>query len=69
MPKKEHVATLKMLIEMYECDLDILKNELRLREQGTTAGKTAGVERVLRDIDDVKHRLRAYVALVGELRL
>ena len=55
-----------MLIEMYERDLGILKNELRLREQGTTATKTAGVERVLLDIDDVKHRLQAYVALVGE---
>ena len=66
MPNKDHVATLKMLIEMYERDLDILKNELRPREQGTTAGKTAGVDRVLRDINDVKHRLQAYVALVGE---
>ena len=66
MPKKDHVATLKMLIELYERDLDILKNELRLREQGTTAGKTAGVDRVLRDINDIKHRLQAYVALVGE---
>ncbi|MGA9443459.1 MAG: hypothetical protein WBV18_08585 [Methyloceanibacter sp.] len=66
MSKKDHVATLKILIEMYERDLDILKNELRLREEGTTASKTAGVERVLRDIDDVKHRLQAYVALVGE---
>lgn len=66
MPRKDHVATLKMLIEMYERDLDILKNELRLREQGITAGKTAGVDRVLRDINDVKHRLQAYVALVGE---
>ncbi|MEM8575374.1 MAG: hypothetical protein AAGF48_12160 [Pseudomonadota bacterium] len=66
MPNNDHVATLKMLIEMYERDLDILKNELRLREQGTTARKTAGVERVLLDIDDVKHRLQAYVALVGE---
>lgn len=66
MPKKDHVATLKMLIEMYERDLDILKNELRLREQGTTASRTAGIERVLGDIDDVKHRLQAYVALVGE---
>ena len=66
MPRKDHVSTLKMLIEMYERDLDILKNELRLREEGTTASKTAGVERVLRDIDDVKHRLQAYVALVGE---
>jgi hypothetical protein len=66
MPKTDHVTTLKMLIEMYERDLDILKNELRLRERGMTASKTAGVERVLRDIDDVKHRLQAYVALVGE---
>jgi len=66
MSKKDHVATLKILIEMYERDLDILKNELRLREEGTTASKTAGVERVLSDIDDVKHRLQAYVALVGE---
>ena len=66
MSKKDHVATLKILIEMYERDLDILKNELRLRQEGTTASKTAGVERVLRDIDDVKHRLQAYVALVGE---
>ena len=66
MPKNDHVATLEMLIEMYERDLDILKNELRLREQGTTASRTAGIERVLGDIDDVKHRLQAYVALVGE---
>ena len=66
MLRKDHVSTLKMLIEMYERDLGILKNELRLREQGTTATKTAGVERVLLDIDDVKHRLQAYVALVGE---
>ncbi|MGD8422154.1 MAG: hypothetical protein PVJ46_02935 [Methyloceanibacter sp.] len=65
MSKDDHVIALRMLIEMYERDLDILKNELRLREQGTTASKTAGVERVLRDIDDVKHRLQAYVALVG----
>jgi hypothetical protein len=66
MPKDDHATSLKMLIQMYERDLDILKNELRLREQGTTASKTAGVERVLRDIDDVKHRLQAYVALVGK---
>ena len=65
MSKDDHVIALRMLIEMYERDLDILKNELRLREQGTKASKTAGVERVLRDIDDVKHRLQAYVALVG----
>ena len=65
MSKDDHVIALRMLIEMYERDLDILKNELRLREKGTTASKTAGVERVLCDIDDVKHRLQAYVALVG----
>ena len=65
MSKDDHVIALRMMIEMYERDLDILKNELRLREQGTTASKTAGVERVLRDIDAVKHRLQAYVALVG----
>ncbi len=66
MPKDDHATSLKMLIQMYERDLDILKNELRLREQGTTASKTAGVERVLRDIDDVKQRIQAYVSLVGK---
>lgn len=67
MPKlnQSHVATLKAIIAIYEEDLETLKRELRVREQGTIPGTKAEIERVLARVGEVKHRLQAYLS-VGE---
>ena len=58
----KQMATLKTIIGIYEEDLETLKRVLRLKEQGTTVSK-AEIERVLARVDEVKHRLQAYLGL------
>ena len=62
---ESQMATLKAIIGMYEEDLETLKRQLRLREQGTISGSKAEIERVLARVGEVKHRLQAYLN-VGE---
>jgi hypothetical protein len=58
----KQMATLKTIIGIYEEDLETLKRVLRLKEQGTTVSK-AEIERVLARVNEVKHRLQAYLGL------
>jgi hypothetical protein len=53
-------ATLKVIIGLYEQNLDALKTELRLRKEGKVRGSTRQIDRVLADMQDVERRLRDY---------
>jgi hypothetical protein len=59
------VMTLKAIIAIYEEDLETLRRELRLREQGTIPSTKGEIERILVRVGEVKHRLQAYLS-VGE---
>ena len=57
------VMTLKAIIAIYEEDLETLRRELRLREQGTIPSTKGEIERILVRVGEVKHRLQAYLSV------
>jgi hypothetical protein len=63
-PNEHQLATLKVLVEQCQRDLDTLRTELRLRQQGVITRSKDDLVRVEKNIGELTHRIRDYINML-----
>jgi hypothetical protein len=63
-PNEHQLATLKVLVEQCQRDLDTLGTELRLRQQGVITRSKDDLVRVEKNIGELTHRIRDYINML-----
>ena len=64
-PNENQLATLKVLVEQCQRDLDTLGTDLRLREQGVIRSSKDDLVRVEKNIGELTHRIREYINMLS----
>lgn len=63
-PNEHQLATLKVLVEQCQRDLDTLGTELRLRQQGVITRNKDDLVRVEKNIGELTHRIREFINML-----
>jgi hypothetical protein len=65
-PNEHQLATLKVLVEQCQRDLDTLGNEVRLRQRGVITRSKGDLVRVEKNIGELTHRIREYINILEQ---
>ena len=65
-PNANQLATLKVLVEQCQRDLDTLGTDLRLRQKGVIRSSKGDFVRVEKNIGELTHRIREYINMLEQ---
>ena len=65
-PNEHQLATLKVLVEQCQRDLDTLGTELRLRQKGVIRHSKGDLVRVEKNIGELTHSIREYINMLEQ---
>lgn len=65
-PNEHQLATLKVLVEQCQRDLDTLGTELRLRQKGVITNSKGELVRVEKNIGELTYRIREYINMLEQ---
>jgi len=65
-PNEHQLATLKVLVEQCQRDLDTLRIDIRLREQGVIGRRKGDLVRVEKNVGELTRRIREYINMLEQ---